>query len=162
MSLEIQRTKFFLVDRETLFNYFTQPELLEKWASPDERMSVQVPLFEARTGGKYRFEHKGSEGKYICTGTILEFIPNEKIVQCDELITGPKGETLFRELECRLELIPKLGGTELRFIQSGFENEKGRDECEKGWEYSLDKLAIIVNGEERHPDDVKADQRTQV
>jgi len=100
--------------------------------------------------------------KYICTGTILEFIPNEKIVQCDELITGPKGETLFRELECRLELIPKLGGTELRFIQSGFENEKGRDECEKGWEYSLDKLAIIVNGEERHPDDVKADQRTQV
>jgi len=48
MSLEIQRTKFFLVDRETLFNYFTQPELLEKWASPDERMSVQVPLFEVQ------------------------------------------------------------------------------------------------------------------
>lgn len=163
MSLEVRRTKFFLVDRETLFNYFTRAELLEKWASPDERMSVEVPLFEAKIGGKYRFEHKGGEGKYICTGTVLEFVPNEKIVECDELITGPKGETLFRDLECHLELIPKLGGTEVRIVQTGFENEKGRDECDKGWNYSLDKLANLVNGDRSYSEEqFKSEQRTQL
>ncbi len=162
MSLEIRKTKFFLVDRETLFNYFTRTDLLEKWASPDERMSVQVPIFEAKTGGKYRFEHRSGDGKYICTGTILEFIPNEKIIECDELITGPKGETLFRDLQCQLELTPKLGGTEVRMVQSGFENEKGRDECEKGWDYSFEKLASLVNGEEKNFEDPKTEQRTQV
>lgn len=163
MSLEMRKTKFFLVDRETLFNYFTKADLLEKWISPDERMSVRVPVFEAKTGGKYRFEHTASEGKYICTGTILEFIPFEKIVECDELITGPKGETLFRELESHLELIPKLGGTEVRILQTGFENEKGKNECEKGWEYSLDKLTNLVNGGKKQADlPLTTEQRTQV
>ena len=162
MSLEVRKSKFFLVDRETLFNYVTQRDLLEKWASPDERMSVEVPVFEAKTGGKYRFEHKGSEGKFICTGTILEFRPNEKLVECDELITGPRGETLYRDLECHLELVPKLGGTELRIIHTGFDDEKGRDECDKGWSYSLDKLATLVNSEGKDQEQFKPEQRTQV
>lgn len=143
MKHEIILTKFFLIDRESLFNYFMRADLLEKWAAP-EGMTLRVPQFEAQVGGRYRYEHSNQEGVYVCTGQIRELIYGEKLVQWDELITKPNGEALYKSLESIIEFTSKLGGTEVRITQRGFVDEESAKECQMGWSQSLDKLSELI------------------
>lgn len=146
MSEQIQLTKFFLIDRETLFNYFVRADLLEKWAAP-EGMTLRIPQFEAKIGGRYRYEHTGQDGVYICTGHFREFDPGRKLVQWDELISKPNGEPLYKSLESSIEFNSKLGGTEVKINQRGLPDEKSAKECEMGWSQSFDKLDELIRVE---------------
>lgn len=146
MENEVNITKFFPVDNDTLFNYFVQPDLIEQWAYP-EGMSLKVPEFDARVNGRYRYEHTAKEGRYVCTGYIKELIPGKKLVQFDEAIKGPDGKKLYENLEGGIEFFPKASGTEVHVYQRGFENEEGALECEQGWSQSLDHLSNLVGRE---------------
>ncbi|WPU64311.1 SRPBCC family protein [Peredibacter starrii] len=146
MANEVNMTKFFPIDSETLFNYFVQPNLIEQWAYP-EGMTLKIPEFDAKVNGRYRYEHTGKDGQYLCTGHIKELVPGKKLIQFDEEIKGPDGKTLYQNLESGVEFFSKPGGTEIRLYQRGFEDEEGAVECEQGWQQSLDHLSDIVGKE---------------
>lgn len=135
---DIKVTKFFPLDRESLFGYFVEPALLERWAYPDG-MHLKVPVMEPRQNGKYRFEHRGPDGLYICNGYFESLIPNEKLVQVDT-VKNPEGFVVFKDLVCTTVFRQVGGGTEVTITQSGFEDEKARNECENSWNQCLDKL----------------------
>jgi uncharacterized protein YndB with AHSA1/START domain/predicted enzyme related to lactoylglutathione lyase len=135
-------TRFFAVTREKLFNFFTDKNLIEKWAYPDG-MILRVPKFEARTDGEYRFEHTNKEGVWVCTGSVKEFIPNQKLVQ-EDTVRGPDGKLMFEKLEAITEFKDVRDGTEVSITQRGFENQDDLDGCKIGWEQSLKHLGTLL------------------
>ena len=144
-NMDVQR--FFPIDSERLFSFFTKKELMEQWAAPTG-MKLKLPIFEARTGGQYRYEHTDlNGGMYVCEGEFKEVIPEEKIVQLDRFIKDPQGKLLDENLECIITFDSKFGGTEVHISQKGFKDEKSADQCLEGWAQCLDKLSQFVNRE---------------
>ncbi len=135
---ELSVVKFFPLERESLFGYWIEPSLLERWAYPDG-MNLKVPVMEARADGKYRFEHRGPDGLYICNGYFKLLIPNEKIVQVDT-VKNPEGFVIFKDLQCITIFRQLAGGTEVTINQSGFPDDESMKECENSWYQCLDKL----------------------
>lgn len=135
--------EFFPKDRRDVFNYWIQPKLLEKWSAP-EGMTLRVPEFDAKKGGRYRYEHESKDGKYVCEGFMKEFIPGEKLVLVDKFVKDPKGQTIFENLECVINFRSVNGGTEVDITQSGFPDEKSLMECQHGWRDCLGKLSQLL------------------
>ena len=115
--------------------------LLERWAHPDG-MNLKVPVMEPKANGKYRFEHRGPQGLYICNGHFESLIPNEKLVQLDT-VKDPEGHVIFKDLKCTTIFRQVGGGTEVTIIQSGFPDGPSMKECEKSWYHSLEKLVQL-------------------
>lgn len=137
-------TKFIPVEREKVFKYFVQPELLEKWSYPDG-MTLKVPSLEPRINGKYRFEHTAKEGKYTCDGYFKDFILNEKLIQVDT-VRLPDNNLLFENLEAVTHFKALQGGTEITIVQSGFPDEESLRSCEESWHQCLSNLTNLLTG----------------
>lgn len=145
MKKELQISHRFHRTRGDIFNYWIRPELFERWGAFDG-MTLKVNRLEAKKGGKYSMVHTGLkapyEGQFVCNGYFKEFIPNEKLVQVDSIL-GPDGTEMFHDLECVTEFIPTIYGTDIIITQSGFPDEKSRDETLRAWEQcfaNLDEL----------------------
>ena len=136
-------TYFFHRPKEQIFQYWTRPELFEKWGAPNG-MTLKVKKMEPRKDGKYSMVHTSSEGKFECNGYFKEFIPNEKLVQIDNIL-GPDGNTFFHDLECIVEFNSQLDGTEVTVTQRGFPDEKSLVECKQSWEECLNNLDSLLN-----------------
>lgn len=130
--------KSFEASPEKVFKYFTQANLIEKWSYPHD-MTLEVPLFEAKVGGHYRYEHTNQKGVFACTGYIKEFIPNQRLVQIDTVL-DPTGRMIFDRLECVTEFKKSLDGTEVSVSQSGFPDEESLRDCEASWVQCLKNL----------------------
>lgn len=142
LQMEFRTTRFFSVSREKLFMYFTDKNLIEQWAYPNG-MNLRVPKFEARLGGQYRFEHTNNEGVWVCTGTVKEFNPNQRLVQ-EDTVRGPAGKLMFEKLEAITEFQDMREGSEVSITQRGFKNQDDLDGCKVGWEQSLKHLSALL------------------
>jgi uncharacterized protein YndB with AHSA1/START domain len=143
--------------KETVFSFWTKPELLEKWASP-KGMTVKIPEFDARTGGKYRYEHTNKDGTYVCTGYFKEFIPEQKLVHVDNVF-DPSGKQIYTNQETAVTFMESPSGTTLNIIVSGFDDQAGRDGCEQGYTESLENLYELLSHARFHPGQDLRDQQ---
>jgi uncharacterized protein YndB with AHSA1/START domain len=139
---EFTLSKFFPVDPEKVFTYWTVPQTIEQWSYPDG-MSLKVPEYEGEKGGQYRYEHTADNGVYIGTGYFKEFIPNKKLVQVD-MVKDPNGTILFEELETTVEFKYLGSGTEVTLTVRGFEDQKSVDGCKQAWEQCIDHLKNLL------------------
>ncbi|MGZ3658246.1 MAG: SRPBCC family protein [Bdellovibrionota bacterium] len=144
MEYQARVTKSFPIPQQKLFTYFADKSLVERWSYP-EGMKLRLPLFEARAGGKYRYEHTSKDGTYVAEGYFKTFGP-ENIVQTDLTVKGPDGTVLFENLECQITFIPTANGTEAEILQKGFKNKKDADDCKNGWQQSLAHLETLIEG----------------
>lgn len=135
-------TKFFPVERDKFFSYWTTPKYLELWSSPDG-MSLKVPQLEAKQGGKYRFEHTSDNGLYICTGYFKEFIEDQKLVQIDT-VKDPRGAVILQNLESIIDFRDLGTGTDISISVIGFTDQKQVDGCRTSWEQCLDRLSSLL------------------
>ncbi|HXH74150.1 MAG TPA: SRPBCC domain-containing protein [Bacteriovoracaceae bacterium] len=143
MVSDLKISKVIPAEKSQVFSYMTRRELVEQWSAP-EGMTLNIPQFEAKAGGKYRYEHSSKEGVFICEGFFKEIVPNEKIVSV-ETGMGPDGKVMFMGLECITTLKTVPGGTEFTVIQRGFSNEEMRQNCDQGWTQCLNKLSNLLN-----------------
>jgi uncharacterized protein YndB with AHSA1/START domain len=92
---EITITREFDLPLELLFKAYTEPELVEQW------MGTKVLKLENKKQGGYQFETTDPRGnKHAFSGTIHEFIPNQKITRTFEMENTPFGVQLeFLEFE---------------------------------------------------------------
>lgn len=141
--LNFQLAKYFPLDSESLFQFFSKAENLEKWATP-EGMTLRIPIFDFVVGGKYRFEHSNQDGTYVCEGEFREITPQKKIIEMDRFVKDPKGKIVHENLACVIDFQENFGGTEIYITQSGFKDENSLEQCRQGWEDSLNLLQEIV------------------
>ena len=89
-------TRQFDAPRHLVFACYTQPALIRRWLNGAVGWTMPVCEFEAKVGGKYRYEWQAPNGYVMAmSGVIREFEPVERIVSAeifDEDWTG--GETV--------------------------------------------------------------------
>src|SRR6476659_9525224 len=81
---ELIITREFDLPVELLFKAYEDPEIVGQW------MGTNVLKLENKKHGSWRFEtsHKGKV-VFSANGTILEFVPNEKITRTFEMENSP-------------------------------------------------------------------------
>ena len=120
-----------------VFDALITPEGISRWWGPDDG-PVLLAETDPRVGGKYRCRFRMQDGgEYESFGEYLEVSPPERVVMTWRWLgeLAVPGETLIT-----IELRAIDEGTELTFIQSGFQAEDIRLGHEKGWSGSLGKL----------------------
>ena len=81
---EIRIEREFDAPRERVFAVYTDPELIPQWWGP-RRYTTEVDYMEPRTGGRWRFVHRGEDGSEIgFQGAYREVTAPERIVQTFE------------------------------------------------------------------------------
>lgn len=108
---QIVITRQFDAPRHLVFACYTQPALIRRWLNGAEGWVMTVCEFEAKVGGKYRYEWKAPSGYVMGMGGVIrEIEPVERVVSAelfDEDWTG--GETVstltFDERDGRTTLI---------------------------------------------------------
>ncbi len=81
---EIRVEREFDAPRERVFAVYTDPELIPQWWGPREYIT-EVDYMEPRTGGRWRFVHRGADGAEIgFQGAYREVTAPERIVQTFE------------------------------------------------------------------------------
>ena len=86
---EIMITREFDLPLELLFKAYAEPEIVEQW------MGTKVLKLENRKHGAYQFETTDPKGnKHAFSGTIHDFVPNEKITRTFEMENTPFGVQL--------------------------------------------------------------------
>lgn len=108
---QIVITRQFDAPRHLVFACYTQPSLIRRWLNGAEGWIITVCEFDARVGGKYRYEWKAPDGYVMGMGGVIrEFEPVSRVVTAelfDEDWTG--GETIglleLTEIDQRTTLI---------------------------------------------------------
>lgn len=92
---ELVITREFDLPLELLFKAYEEPEIVEQW------MGTKVLKLENRQHGGYRFETTDPKGnKHFFSGSIHEFVPDQKITRTFEMENTPFAVQLeFLEFE---------------------------------------------------------------
>ena len=128
-----------------VFDALVTPEGIARWWGPDDG-PVLLAETDPRVGGRYRCRFRRLAGdEHESSGEYLELSPPERVVMTWRWLgeLAVPGETLIT-----IELRAIDEGTELTFIQSGFQEEDIRLGHEKGWSGSLVKLERLFAGEQ--------------
>ena len=138
MQKEIKQTWFFHQTPEAVWEYLTQPELMEQWLMKCD--------FKPVVGHKFSFMHKPkneSNYKDIVKGEVLEVTPFSRLSY--SWITGTKdGQKEFTSTVV-WKLMPKEGGTELQLIHDGFISLEDVTQHTTGWNSCITKLEGRLN-----------------
>ncbi|WP_326783722.1 SRPBCC family protein [Streptomyces sp. NBC_00151] len=95
-------TREFDAPAERVFRAYTDPDLVVQWLGP-RRLTMRIDVYEARTGGSYRYVHREADGtEYGFRGVFHEVRRDERIVQTFAYDGFPDGvsleTTLFEDL----------------------------------------------------------------
>jgi len=133
-------TREFELPLELLFKAYVEPEIIEQW------MGTKVINLENKKYGAYLFETTDPKGnKYRFTGTIHDFVPNQKIIRTFEFENMPHGV----QLEF-LEFKKLTNNTSRLTIHSIYKSAEHRTQALKmpfayGLSMAHDRLQEIVN-----------------
>ena len=126
---------------ETVFEFFTQPELMLRWKGVDATLEP-VP------GGAYRVK---MNARNTVIGKYVEVEPPRRVVftwgfDGDDAIVGPGESTV------EVTLTPDGDGTLLRLVHAGLGGD-ARAPHERGWVHYLERLALAAAGGDPGPDE---------
>lgn len=152
--------RVFDAPKETVWKYWTTPELVQKWWGPEHFYAPSVKV-DFRVGGKYIYAMHGPAGSewdkdMYSAGEFKEIVPMEKLVVTD-YFSDEEGNKMPAQEQGLPEGMPdemlvtvlfedvEDNKTKLSIIYSP-ENEAMRDAMlksgmEDGWSTSLDKMA---------------------
>ena len=114
---------------DTVFNFFTDPELWAKWWGTGSTI-------EPRAGGRLLIHH--ANGVEV-TGEVLEVDVPNRIVFTYGYTTG----TMVGQSRVTIGVEPAGGSTRVRLVHE-FEEETARDQHVQGWRHQLALLANVV------------------
>lgn len=150
LSAHGDRETAFAAPRRLVFDFWTKPEILQKWLGVWGGWTMPTCEVELRAGGAYRYVWRGSGGAEMRVGgTYREVEPPERIVHT-EAFDDPwyPGESVITT-----EFVDAEGGTIVTTTMR-YESREARDSVlehriEGGVAASYDKLAELLK--ERRP-----------
>jgi uncharacterized protein YndB with AHSA1/START domain len=116
---------------ETLFSFWTRPELLVRWWGPEGFTTPQHAM-DVREGGRWRTTMRSPEGKeFVVSGVYRTLEPPRRLVftWAWEDQPGMRGN----ETEITVTFEPAPGGTRMLLVQKGFVDSASRDRHQQGW-----------------------------
>jgi len=135
-SLTIKRR--FNAPPEKVYAAWTDPEKLAHWMGPTGTKSVQAEC-DLRVGGRYAIKMIMPDDEHNVSGVYREIVPNEKIVFTWAWRSTPERESLVTVT------FKKDGdGTIMTLLHEQFFDEKARDDHNRGWTGTMDKLEAYL------------------
>jgi uncharacterized protein YndB with AHSA1/START domain len=136
-TLEV--TRLFDATPELVFNAWLNREEWQAWIGP-EGINCDVPLLEPRVGGRYRIIMRLSDGRVIPVAGVFKTIDSPRSLV---FTWGWEGDS-SRESLITITLCEKGDKTELTLRQEGLGSISNRDDHEKGWNGTLNKLVAYL------------------
>lgn len=159
-------TRVFDAPRELVWKAWTNPQILMRWWGPRIFTSPACKI-DLRVGGKYLVCMRSPDGKdYWTTGVYREIAPPSLLVMTN-CFSDENGNVvpstyygmspdipLEMAVTVQLQEIEGKMKTKMILTHSGISkmSAKERSNAEQGWNESLDKLALAIEGEERDGD----------
>jgi uncharacterized protein YndB with AHSA1/START domain len=132
---ELTREVLIKAEPSTVFSFLIEPEL-QTW------LGTEIE-YDARPGGVYKATYVGN---HHALGEFVEVVENEKVVFTfgwnEPNHPIPAGTTTVA-----ITLIPDGDETLVRLVHSGLPEDAITDH-ENGWQFFLDRLAIVAAGGE--------------
>ena len=125
----LRMTRHIRADRQSVWNAWTQPEHMRKWACPAPG-GVQDVTSDFRVGGAYTLRMRVEDNDHTAFGTYREIDePNRLVYTWDwREEEHAVGETLVT-----VEFRERDGGTDVVLVQDGFATVEAREAHEQGW-----------------------------
>lgn len=129
-------TRHYPVAPEKVWRAWTDPQALSAWFGPGETRSVTRADMDVREGGRYTIAFRTQDGEqHQVSGEYQEILPNRKLC-----FTWAWNSTPERVSLVTIELRPTPQGTEMAFRHDRFFDPAARDNHERGWTATLQKL----------------------
>ena len=140
-SLTIKRR--FNAPPEKVFQAWTDPGKVKRWMGPGEIRALSAEC-DARSGGGYRWVMQAPNGEQHDVGGIYrEIVPNEKLVFTWAWKSTPERESLVT-----VTFKQDGSGTIMTLLHEQFFDEKARDDHNRGWTGTMDKLEAYIGGQQ--------------
>jgi uncharacterized protein YndB with AHSA1/START domain len=139
---ELRLERLIAAPPESVFELWTEPELMVKWWGP-EGYDVPAHALDIRPGGRWRTTLRSPNGNRVSVSGVYRAIdPPRRLVFTWgwEDDNGARGHET--EVTVTFEAAP--GGTRLVLLQQTFENKETRDRHGQGWSSSFDCLAKLA------------------
>ena len=134
--------RVFAAPPEKLFDAWFTREQWQAWIGP-EGCRCDVPVLEARQGGRYRVQMHLNDGREIPVEGVFQEVDRPKT------LTFTWGWALSGNSDTLVRLVFRAvpGGTELTLTHEGLPTDDDRIGHGKGWNSTLNKLSRFVKGE---------------
>jgi uncharacterized protein YndB with AHSA1/START domain len=136
-TLELRRE--FEASPAAVFDAWLTREQWAAWIGP-EGIKCEVPVLEARVGGRYEISMHLANGQVIPVSGVFEAIDRPRRLVFS---WGWDGDPA-RQSRITLEFNARGTRTELLLRQEGLGTVSNRDDHGKGWTSALNKLAIYL------------------
>src|SRR5579862_4309348 len=131
-SLTVKRR--FNAPPQKVYAAWTDPQKLAHWMGPTGTEAVQAEC-DLRVGGRYAIKMIMSKDEHNVSGVYREIVPNEKLVFTWAWRSTPERESLVAVT------FKKDGdGTIMTLLHEQFFDETARDDHNRGWTGTMDKL----------------------
>ena len=128
--------RHFAATPEAVFDAWMVQQAFAAWIGP-EGQQCDVPQFEARVGGAYRFVMKMQDGSVVPVGGVFKAIDRPRRIA---FTWGWDGDPARTSL-ITLDIVPEAGGgVDFTLTQEGLGTTANRDAHAAGWVGPLNKL----------------------
>jgi uncharacterized protein YndB with AHSA1/START domain len=145
-ALWLEITRIFNAPREDVFRSWIEPERIARWIGP-RSIKAEVVKMDARPGGSYRIRMHGESGDvYIVGGVYREVVAPERLVFTWRWEEDGHGHRMGHESVVEITCRAVGRKTEMTLRHGRFETRESRDNHDRGWSGSFDKLAEVLAG----------------
>jgi uncharacterized protein YndB with AHSA1/START domain len=135
-------TRIFEGPPARVFDAWLTRKEWQSWIGP-EGVDCDVSLLEPHVGGRYRLEMRMTGGGRIVVAGIFKVIDRPRTLS---FTWGAEGDP-SRQSFITLNFTELEGKTELTLRQEGLGTASNRDEHERGWNSTLNKLSLYLERE---------------
>ena len=119
---------------EKVYAAWTDPQKVAQWMGPTGTKAVQAEC-DLRVGGRYAIKMIMPDDEHNVGGVYREIVPNEKLVFTWAWRSTPERESLVT-----ITFKKDGDGTIMTLLHEQFFDEKARDDHNRGWTGTMDKL----------------------
>ncbi|HEY8176012.1 MAG TPA: SRPBCC domain-containing protein [Gemmatimonadaceae bacterium] len=135
-SLEVRRT--IPAPRERVFQAWTRPEDVKKWAAPGE-MTTPIAEVDLRVGGKYRIEMQSPNGaRHVASGVYREVTPPKRLVY-----TWGWEDSSVKDSVVTVEFQDRGKSTEVILRHERLPDAESRARHTEGWTECMEKFVAL-------------------
>ena len=127
---------------DSLFALWIKPAELVKWWAPDG-LVAEVDTLDVRPDGRWRTVLRRPDGSSLAASGVYRIVDPPRRLAFTWAWEGPSGAR-GHETEVSVSFEPAPGGTRLVLVQRSFENAQARDNHNRGWAASFDRIGAIV------------------
>jgi len=141
--------------RAAVYRALLDARAVATWMAPDG-MTSQVHVFDAREGGSFRisltYDTPSGTGKTTAHtdtfhGRFVKLVPHEQVVEVIEFETAD--DSLRGEMSVTFTLTEADSGTDVLGVHDNVPPGVSPADNELGWRMSLEKLARLVEADQR-------------